>query len=658
MKRLFVFLLFLIVAAGVLVALLPYFLSMDVVRNKVSEQLTMWTGRDVQLTGPATLKVFPNISIDISGISIANEPRFGDSPIIAMDGIRGRVQLLPLLSGQIQVDSFELVRPRIELVVDSDGQANWQLSGSSTESTDASPDGAGISPSIELGLLVIKDGILRYRNLQDGQVFEVTSLNAEINWPSTSSPLDASGSLVWQGEMIKFEGLFGDPVSFINNGSSTTTLAIASSPMRATISGLASMTTDLAVNGNLNLDVPSVRGLARWFGTDVPSGPGFGQLIIQSGITAGGDKIALSEAQIEFDGNAAEGAVTFVAGEDRPYVQATLALANLDLNPYLEAGADSGSGGASGPNWNVERFDLGGLGELDADIGLSASDIDLGVYDIGAGAVTIGLKNSRITVELAEVGAYGGQLNGNIVVNARGARPSMTAKINASEVDLGAVLDDVAENGRVTGVTNLAIDLASSGSNEKEIVANLSGNGSLQITNGRIIGIDLAGALSGLQRRDFASLVVGTGGETQFEFIEASFTVENGIATVQNLTTQGPAFAANGAGSVDLPAQTLDLKVRASLLNQTGSPEDQLGTPLFEIPLNVTGPWASPRVRPDAAGFIQGNERVQETVRSVGDAVRSGDLDAARDAVEEAIDGGKGDVRSLLDGLLNRNQAE
>ncbi len=662
MRRLFAFLLFLIVAAGILIALLPYFLSMDVVRNKVAEQLSQWTGREVSLTGPATLKIFPNISIDISGISIANESRFGDSPIIAMDGLRGRVQLLPLLTGQIKVDSFELIRPRIELVVDAEGQANWQLAENSDGAPDpdpgADPAGAADTPQLNLGLLLIEDGTLRYRNLQDGQVVEVTSLNAGINWPDPSAVLDATGSLVWQGELIRFEGQLGDPVSFINHGSSSTTLAIASSPMRATVSGLASMTTDLAMNGNLNLEIPSVRGLARWLGTDVPSGPGFGQLSIEAAITAGSNKISLSEAQIEFDGNAAEGAITFIASEDRPYIQATLALVNLDLNPYLGTGAGSGSGGTSGSDWSVEQFDLSGLAELDADIGLSAGDIDFGVYDIGAGAVTIGLKNSRITVELAEVGAYGGQLNGNVVVNARGARPSMTAKINASEIDLGAVLDDVAENGRVTGVTNLAIDLASAGNNEKELVANLSGNGSLQITNGRIIGIDLAGALSGLQRRDFASLLVGTGGETQFEFLEASFTVDSGIATVQNLSTRGPAFAATGAGIVSLPAQTLDLKVRASLLNQNGSPEDQLGSPLFEIPLNVTGPWASPRVRPDATGFIQGNERVQETVRSVGEAVRSGDLDAARDAIEGAIDGGKGDVRSLLDGLLNRGQSE
>ncbi len=658
MRRLFAFLLFLIVAAGSLVALIPYFLSMDVVRNKVAEQLTLWTGREVQLTGPATLKVFPNISIDISGISIANEPRFGDGPIIAMDGLRGRVQLLPLLAGQIEVDSFELIRPRIELIVDAEGRPNWQLADSPDDAAGADSAGAGDTPPIKLGLLLIEDGILRYRNMQDGQVVEVTSLNAGINWPNMSSPLDATGSLVWQGEMIRFEGQLGDPVSFINNGSSATTLAIASSPMRVTVSGLASMTTDLAVNGNINLDVPSVRGLARWFGTDVPSGPGFGRLSIQSGITAGGNKVSLSEAQIEFDGNVAEGAVTFVAGEDKPYIQATLALANLDLNPYLDSESAGGGGGGSGADWSVDLFDFSGLGGLDADIGLSAGDIDVGAYDIGAGAVTIGLKNSRIMVELAEVEAYGGQLNGNIVVNARGSRPSMTAKINGSEVDLGSLLDDIADNGRVNGVTNLALDLASTGNNEAELVANLSGSGSLQITNGRIVGIDLAGALSGLQRRDFSSLVVGAGGETQFDFLEASFTVDNGIATVQNLTTQGPAFAANGAGIVDLPAQTLDLKVRASLLNQTGSSEDQLGTPLFELPLIVRGPWAAPRIRPDAAGFIQGNERVQETVREVGEAVRSGDLDAARDAIEEAIEGGSGDVRSLLDGLLNRDQSQ
>ena len=658
MRRLFAFLLFLIVAAGIIIALLPYFLSMDVVRNKVAEQFSVWTGREVRLTGPATLSVFPNISIDISGISIANELQFGDSPIIAMDGLRGRVQLLPLISGEVQIDSFELIRPRIELVVDQEGHPNWQLAESSGGAAAPSSEGGSAgTPPVKLGELLIEDGILRYRNLQDGQVVEVTALNATVNWPDLASPLDAAGSLVWQGELIRFDGQLVEPVSFVNNGSSAATLAIASSPVRATVSGLASMTTDLAMNGNLNLDVPSVRGLTRWLGTEMPSGPGFGQLTIQSAITAGGNKITLSDAQIEFDDNAAEGAVTFVSAEDNFYIQATLALANLDLNPYLSGGSPDAGAGASGQDWSIEPFDFSGLGALDADVGLSAGNIDFDIYDIGAGAVTIGLKNSRITVELAEVEAYGGQVNGNIVVNARGASPSMTAKINASEIDLGSLLDDVADNKRVDGITNLALDLAASGRNEKEVVATLSGTGSLQITNGRIIGVNLASALGGLQRRDFSNLLVGSAGETNFEFLESAFVIENGIANVTSLATRGAAFAANGTGTVNLPAQTLDLKIRSSLLNQTGSTE-QLGTPLFEIPLIVSGPWSGPRIRPDAAGLIQGNERVQEAVGDVREAVRQGDLNAARDAVEDAIDDGKGDIRSLLDGLLNRNQSE
>ena len=666
MRKLFGFLLFLVIAVGLLIALLPYFLSTDIVRTKVAEQLSVWTGREVRLAGPASLTVFPNISVDISDISIANGPGFGDEPMIAMDALRVRVQLMPLLTGEIRVDRFELIRPRIDLVVDANGTGNWELPqgpNDATERNDAPADSSESTPSVKLGLLLIEDGILRYRNLQTGEAEEITALDASLNWPDQNSALESSGSLVWKGEVIRYQANLDEPASFFNMGSSQANLAIVSSPVRVTITGLASMTADLAVNGGLNLEIPSLRGLARWLGNDMPSGSGLGQLTIQSNITAGGHKIALSEAQIELDGNSAEGAVTIVSNTDKLYLQATLALSDLDLNPYFSASAPVASGGnGTGPvasqGWSTEPFGLDGLGVIDADIRLSANNVDLGDYDLGAGAVSIALQDSRLVLEIAEVNAYNGQISGNIVVNARGDRPSMTVKINSSEIAIGPLLDDIADNGRLVGVTNMALDLASSGNNLREVIGNLSGTGQVQVTDGEIIGVDIASVLSGLQRGDISTLVIGNSGRTRFDFLEASFSIAAGVATNNDLMTRGPAFSVLGAGTVNIPMETLDYKVRASLLDQTRTENGQPGAPLFEVPMTIQGSWVAPRIRPDLAGLIQGNERVQETVRDVGEALREGNLDGARDAIEGAIESGEGDVRSLLDNFLNRGQSE
>ncbi len=666
MRKLFGFLLFLVVAAGLLIALLPYFLSTDILRTKVAEQLSAWTGREVRLAGAASLTVFPNVSVDISDISIANGPGFGDEPMIAMDALRVRVQLMPLLTGDIRVDRFELIRPRIDLVVDADGNGNWELPQGPeiTSGGDEPAAGNGESaPSVKLGLLLIEDGILRYRNLQTGAAEEITALGASLNWPDQNSVLESSGSLVWKGEVIRYQANLDDPASFFNMGSSQATLAIVSSPARVTVTGLASMTADLAVNGGLNLEIPSLRGLARWLGSDMPSGSGLGQLTIQSNIIAGGHKIALTEAQIELDGNSAEGAVTIVSNTDKLYLQATLALSDLDLNPYfmtsapVESGA-SGTAPVASHGWSNEPFGLDGLGVMDADIRLSASNIDLGEYDLGAGAVSIALQDSRLVLEIAEVNAYSGQLSGNIVINARGDRPSMTAKINSSEIAIGPLLNDIADNGRLVGVTNMVLDLASSGISLRDVVGNLSGAGQIQVTDGEIVGINIASALNGLQRGDISTLMIGNNGRTQFDFLEASFTIAAGVATNNDLMTRGPAFSALGSGTVNIPQETLDYKVRASLLDQTRPEEGEPGAPLFEVPMSIRGSWAAPRIRPDLTGLIQGNERVQEVVQGVGDALREGNLDGARDAIEGAIEGGEGEVRSLLDNFLNRSQAE
>lgn len=670
MKRLFLFLTSLIVVAVALVAALPFFLSTDVVRNKVAQQLSVWTGREVRLSGPAELTVFPNIAVEISDITIANGEGFGDQPMVAMDGLVARVKLMPLLTGSVEVDRFELIRPRIDLIVDANGKVNWQLAedeeAAPAAQTESQPTAVPTSriPNVKLGLLLINDGIVRYHDVRSDQVIEITSLDARLNWPDNSSPLKSLGSFVWNGEVIDFDLQLSDPLAFANNGSSEATLAIASSPARMTVTGLASMTTNLAMNGSLNLDVPSLRALSRWLGTELPAGQGLGELTVQSGLTAAGDKIALSEARVTLDGNAADGAATLVSEGERLYLQATLALTTLDLNPYLKnsPGSENTASSENAPNtssgWDNEPIGFDGLDVVDADIRVSAAEILADPYDLGAGAIAIGLKDSRLVVELAEVEAYGGHVNGNVVVNTRGARPSMSAKLNTSEITMGPLLNDIAENGRFEGFTNMALDLLSSGSSQREIVSNLSGTGQIQITNGKIVGVDVARVLSGLRSGDVSTVLVLEGGETPFDFMEGSFRIENGVATNPDLVARGPTFSATGAGTVNLLQQSLEYKTRASLLNQEEATDSGQVNPLFEVPLVIRGPWAQPKIRLDAAGIIAGNRRVEEAVTGVEDAIRQGDLEGAKDAVERAIEGSETDVRSLLDSFLNRGQPQ
>ena len=260
-----------------------------------------------------------------------------------------------------------------------------------------------------------------------------------------------------------------------------------------------------------------------------------------------------------------------------------------------------------------------------------------------------------MATELVEIEAYGGHVNGTVVINARGQMASMTAKLNVSEANLEPLLTDLASLTRLRGIGNLGIDIAASGNSQFDMISTLSGPLDVQVTQGVIRGVDVMQLLTSYQQRRLDAMLLGAGGETPFDFLEGTFLLANGVAANDNLTIQSPTIQISGAGTTDIINQTLDYRLNAAL---TGPSEKDGITQVnfFEIPLIVRGPWSKLSVVPDIASIIQDSTQVQETINEVGEALQQGDLNAARDAAENVLRDGETGVRSLLDGILGQPQ--
>ena len=51
----------------------------------------------------------------------------GGEPFVKMDALVGKLKLLPLLLGRIEIAEFRLVEPHIALSVDAAGRPNWLM---------------------------------------------------------------------------------------------------------------------------------------------------------------------------------------------------------------------------------------------------------------------------------------------------------------------------------------------------------------------------------------------------------------------------------------------------------------------------------------------------------------------------------------------------
>ena len=118
-----------IAIAGVLLVLAaaatlgPALLNLERYRGQIARQAGRAIGREVTV-GAVTASLW-RLGAEAQGIRVAERAGFGTSPFLEAGALRVRVELLPLLRGQLRVASAVLERPRIHLV--RDRQGHWNI---------------------------------------------------------------------------------------------------------------------------------------------------------------------------------------------------------------------------------------------------------------------------------------------------------------------------------------------------------------------------------------------------------------------------------------------------------------------------------------------------------------------------------------------------
>ncbi|QWE17176.1 AsmA family protein [Polynucleobacter sp. AP-Nino-20-G2] len=85
------------------------------------------TGRDLKISGPVTLRLFPSIAVSAEQVSLSNAPWATESDMLKLQHIELDIKILPLLSKRIEIDSVNLSGLELYLRTNSAGKANWDM---------------------------------------------------------------------------------------------------------------------------------------------------------------------------------------------------------------------------------------------------------------------------------------------------------------------------------------------------------------------------------------------------------------------------------------------------------------------------------------------------------------------------------------------------
>ena len=605
-------------AVGIgLLVILQFVVSADAVREAVKAEIRAVTGLDPVLRGSASVSLFPTGSVNFDDVSLGDS-RTG-APALTAKRVVARLRFFPLLTGQVEIADVSLVRPTIAIIFNADRSSNW----SSHVDSLAQNLKPGAAHAASFSEIRIEDGTVILRDESYKIVETLSNVEMALAWPAISKSFAATGRFAWHDEPIDASFSVADFVSALHGDKSGLKVRLSGTPFKFAFDGYISYRPTLKMEGTLAADAASLRDTLRWAGQQPPPGGGFGRFALKAQTNVVGGTIGLSGVNIELDGNAGEGVLTF---DGRQTLQGTLAAEGLDLTPYISAVRLLTSGERG---WDSKPIALDGLEGVHLDLRLSAARVNIASAKLGRTAVAANLRGGNLTVAVGESQAFGGVVRGTFGLAKSPAGADFRAQLQFSNVDLEQCLGDMFGIRRLEGKGNLSFAVESSGRSVYDLTKALNGTAGLTSRKGAIAGFNVEQLLKRIERRPLSGGGEFRTGKTPYETLTLNLKIVQGVANVEDVRMEGPSVGLALAGSASIPERELDLRGTASLLSISAS--SNAAAPAFELPFMVQGPWDDPIILPDPQSRIERSGAAQPIL----DALRNrGPRDPIRSAIE------------------------
>src|SRR3954464_4037093 len=468
-----------------------WFLNRDALREAVEAQIRAVTGLDLEIKGHIEISVFPGSYVSFQNVGLKG----GGSadPALNVDVLTANLRLLPLLLQRFEISDVMMLRPRIHVIRDADGESNWTPFIETTART-MKP---GADNQVSFSEIRIQDGVLNYEDATNHVSEVLGDIDLSLAWPSISRSFAATGQFDWRAERVDGSISAADFVAMLSGDRSGLKARIVSAPLKLAFDGGVANRTSPMREGTLTIDSPSLRNALRWTGQPQPGSGGFGRFALKARANVVGASIALTNVNVELDGNTAEGVMTY-ANNGRQTLQATLAADALDFTPYISTFRLLASGAR---DWNRQLFDLNALSTTDLDMRLSAAKLTVGASKLGRTAIGANLRNGTLALSVGEAQVYGGIAKGSFGIARSDTVADIKAQFQFTDVDLQACASELFGINKLSGRGNINVSLLASGSSPFGLVQSLDGSATVTGHDGAISGFNAEQLLKRLERR-------------------------------------------------------------------------------------------------------------------------------------------------------------
>jgi AsmA protein len=253
---------------------------------------------------------------------------------------------------------------------------------------------------------------------------------------------------------------------------------------------------------------------------------------------------------------------------------------------------------------------------------------DLVADNIKASNVRVDLraKDGKLDVDPMQANLYQGSLKGSAKVDANTNR--IAVKQALTGISIGPLLRDAIQQDILDGHGSVELDLTTAGNTVSAFKQALNGTASLNLKDGAIKGVDLAGSIRNVKSKLSGQDAEQSGSTTQktdFTELTASFAVKNGVAHNGDLSAKSPFLRISGEGDVNIAQDSLDYVVKAvvvaSTAGQGGKERGELTG--LTLPVRIYGPYSGLKYKLQFSQMLSGasKEALKELAK---DALKDG----------------------------------
>jgi AsmA protein len=574
------------------------------------ERMMKEKNRTLVIEGVPSLRLFPVAGIALGKTSLS-EPGGGKS-FVALESAEVALRVLPLLSGELAIETLKVTGLALNVVRRKDGTMNFSdLAGAPDKEKEAK---SAQRPALRVAEVDISKVLLTYRDEASGQELNVADLSVKSGRLDGQTPGDLALSLRVTGKRpeVDLRAQAAGALSF---------------NLRRDEFGFDKFTAQ--IKGRVDRDSIAAEFAAPKL--QVSAGRASGSEVKGSLQLRGSRSLDLSYTA-SFSGPPL--AADIVAKLDESNIKAKITLA--DLAP-LKADFD-----ASIDRLSIDRYLPPEQKEARADerINLSALQGKTVTGKLAIGSLVVRrakLENLKAEIKLAggklevspyTANLYGGTLNGGLSVDADGNKVQI--KQTAQNVALGALLRDVTQKDVLEGRGTVTADVRTAGPTPGAMRRALAGSARVQMKEGAIKGINLAesarnakAALGGKQAQ------ADPRQKTDFSEAGASFNIKNGVARNDDLKVQSPFLRIGGAGNFDIGNNGIDYLAKTTLAatSKGQGGRDVTNVTGVTVPVKLYGALDNPSWSVDYTGLLGGaaggvTDTVKKGAGSITDSVR------------------------------------